>query len=128
MAKGIGQQVGNYRLVSLLGSGGFADVYLGQHVHLTNRQVAIKILHDRLYGKYEAQFLREAQTIAMLEHRHIVHILDYGIDDTPYLIMEYAQKGTLRDIYPRGSIIPLQEIVSLLQQVATALQHAHEQR
>ncbi|MFL5658184.1 MAG: hypothetical protein ACJ8CB_28870 [Ktedonobacteraceae bacterium] len=51
MAQQIGQQLGNYRLVSLLGHGGFADVYLGEHVHLQT-QAAIKVLHTQLASDF----------------------------------------------------------------------------
>lgn len=128
MADKIGQQIGNYRLARLLGSGGFANVYLGEHIHLKNRQVAIKILHDTLDQKYEREFLKEAQIIAELEHAHIVRILDFGIDETPYLVMEYAGKGTLRDIYPKGSLVPLERIIDCSKQIASALRYAHNKR
>jgi serine/threonine protein kinase len=127
MMNRIGQQIGNYRLVKLLGSGGFADVYLGEHQHL-NRNAAIKILHESLYGQYEAQFLQEAKTLEQLKHPHIVEILDFGIDKTPYLVMVYAQKGTVRDLYQRGKIVPIGVIVSYVNQIASALQYAHDKR
>src|SRR2546425_553441 len=90
MAERIGQQLGNYRLVSLLGEGGFADVYLGEHMHL-GTQAAIKVLYIQLTSEGIEQFSREARTIARLEHPHIVHILDFGVESgTPFLIMSYA--------------------------------------
>lgn len=127
----VGQKIGNYQLVRLLGRGGFAYVHLGEHLHLKNRQAAVKILHDKVSRTYEVQFLQEAQTIANLEHSHIVRILDFGIDPintVPYLVMEYMKHGTLRDIYPKGSILPLEKIVSYVKQIANALQYAHDQR
>src|SRR5579859_6120284 len=128
MTNRMGQQIGNYRLVQLLGSGGFADVYLGQHIHLKKRQVAIKILKASLDEKYASTFSEEAQTVADLKHANIIQLLDYGIESTPYLIMEYAQKGTLRDIYPKGSVVPLSVIIQYIEQIAAALQYAHDQR
>src|ERR671924_449192 len=92
-----GQQLGNYRLHRLLGQGGFADVYLGEHVYLKT-QAAIKILHTKLAGSDLENFLNEARTIAKLEHPNIVRVLEFGVEDTiPFLVMTHAPNGTLRD-------------------------------
>ncbi len=74
MADRVGQQLGNYRLVQKLGEGGFADVYLGEHIYLKT-QAAIKILHTRLAKDDMEEFLNEARTVARLEHPHIVRVL-----------------------------------------------------
>jgi serine/threonine protein kinase len=126
MSSRSGQLLGNYRLTRLLGQGGFADVYLGEHQHLET-QAAIKILTGRL-GPQEIQaFLREARMIAKLRHPHILRIFDFGIeDDTPYLIMEYAPHGNLRDRFPKGTRLPLSHIVRYIKQIAHALHYAHE--
>ena len=122
----IGQQLGNYRLVRLLGQGGFADVYLGVHIHL-GTEAAIKVLATRLTGDELERFRSEARTIARLKHAHIVRVLEFGIDDTtPFLVMDYAPGGTLRQRYPRGTLLPLPTIVSYVKQVADALQYAHD--
>lgn len=119
------QQLGNYRLIRQLGSGGFADVYLGEHLYLKT-YAAIKVLHTRMNPQDVKHFLQEAQTIAQLKHQHIVRVLDFGIDDsTPFLVMDYAPKGTLRQAHPLGSMVPLSLVVSYVKQVAAALQHAH---
>jgi eukaryotic-like serine/threonine-protein kinase len=65
----VGQQLGNYRLIRLLGQGGFADVYLGEHIHL-NKHAAIKVLRTRLTGSDINQFREEARLIVRLEHPH----------------------------------------------------------
>ena len=122
----VGQQIGNYRLVSLLGRGGYANVYLGEHVHLKT-EAAIKILQMRLVGNTMEQFRSEAQTIASLVHPHIVRVLDFGEEDgIPYLVMDYAPGGTLRTRHPRGTRLPPGIIVSYVKQVAEALQYAHD--
>src|SRR5881227_1669841 len=122
----VGQQIGNYRLVSLLGQGGYANVYLGEHVHLKT-EAAIKILQMRLAGNTMEQFRSEAQTIASLVHPHIVRVLDFGEEDgIPYLVMDYAPGGTLRTRHPRGTRLPPGIIVSYVKQVAEALQYAHD--
>jgi serine/threonine protein kinase len=81
-----GRQLGNYRLLQLLGNGGFADVYLGEHIYLKTR-VAIKVLHAQLTHDSE-NFYAEARLIASLAHPHIVRVLDFGVENTiPYLVM-----------------------------------------
>ncbi|HZR44418.1 MAG TPA: serine/threonine-protein kinase [Ktedonobacteraceae bacterium] len=123
----IGQQFGHYRLLSLVGRGGFADVYLGEHVHLKT-QAAIKVLHTALDQDDIEQFRSEALTIAHLDHPHIVRILDFGIQQqVPFLVMDYAF-GTLRKLHPKGSQLPLPAIVSYVKQIASALQYAHDKR
>jgi serine/threonine protein kinase len=121
------RQFGNYRLLRLLGRGGFADVYLGSHIHLETL-IAIKVLHAQLVKEESERFRREARIIARLDHPHIVHILDFDVQDgTPFLIMNYVPNGTLRQHYPRGMRLPLSTVVSYVQQTASALQYAHEQ-
>src|SRR6266851_834247 len=126
----IGQQMGNYHLTRLLGRGGFAEVYLGEHVQLYNMRVAIKVLQN-ISAKQDVQRFRdEAQVLVDLKHYHIVRLLEYGVakDTTPYLVMDYAPGGTLRQKYPRGTQVPLDLIVSYVQQVAGALQAAHNKK
>src|SRR5205085_6875827 len=128
MADRVGQQFGNYRLVALLGQGGFAEVYLGQHVRL-NLQAAIKVLHTHLTDQEAEHFQQEAETIATLMHPAIVRILDYNVEDgVPFLVMDYAPGGSLRRRYPKGTLVLLPQIVSSVKQVATALQYAHERK
>lgn len=128
MSDRVGQQFGNYRLVCLLGQGGFAEVYLGQHVRL-NLQAAIKVLHTHLADQEVEHFQQEAETIATLMHPSIVRILDYDVQEgVPFLVMDYAPGGSLRRRYPKGSVVPLPVIVSSVKQVAAALQYAHERK
>jgi eukaryotic-like serine/threonine-protein kinase len=128
MADRLGQQFGNYRLVSLLGQGGYAEVYLGQHVRL-NQQAALKVLHAHLTQAEAEHFQQEAQTIATLVHPGIVRVFDYDVQDgVPFLVIDYAPKETLRRRYPKGSLVPLPVIVAAVKQVADALQYAHEQK
>src|SRR5215471_16720278 len=128
MADRVGQQFGNYRLVALLGKGGFAEVYLGQHVRL-GLQAAIKVLHTHLSDQEAAHFQQEAETIATLMHPSIVRILDYDVQDgVPFLVMDYAPNGSLRQRYAKGTVVALPQIVSSVKQVAAALQYAHEQK
>ncbi len=124
----IGQQLGNYRLTRLLGTGGFAEVYLGEHVHL-GTEAAIKVLHTRLELEDAEAFRIEARTIARLKHAHIVRVLDFGIEGTlPYLVMDYAPHGSLRSRHTRGTQLPLPVALSYVQHVGSALQFAHDQK
>ncbi|WP_201390640.1 serine/threonine-protein kinase [Ktedonobacter sp. SOSP1-85] len=115
-----------FRLLQRIGRGGFADVYLARQEHL-DMLVAIKLLHNRLDGEDKLEsFRQEARLIAQLEHPHIVRVLDFGIvEQTPYLVMNYASGGTLRQRVPRGSCLPLPRVVEYVSQVADALQWAH---
>jgi predicted ATPase/DNA-binding CsgD family transcriptional regulator len=123
-----GQQLGNYRLIQLLGWGNFADVYKGQHVHL-NTQAAVKVLHGQLTDNDLANFVHEARIIAQLRHPHIVQILDFGIEDnTPFLVMEYAPNGNLRQRHPQSTRLTLETILLYVRQIADALQFAHDQK
>ncbi len=125
----IGDVVGDYRIQRWLGGGTFGTVYLAEHVR-DGGQVAIKVLNIRLTNSEQLRgFLNEARTMR-LRHPHIMPLLDFGLgrEDTPFLVMEYASKGTLRDRHPRGSRIPLPTVLVYTAQVASALQYAHEQR
>src|SRR5215813_4887513 len=97
----IGTQIGgSYRITAKIGRGGFGDVYTGQHIIFTSRPtIAIKLLNTFLKSPTEREmFIQEAQLLHTLTHSHILPILDAGIhNDTPYIIMEHAQGGSLQD-------------------------------
>jgi len=124
----IGQQLGNYRLIRLLGQGGFAEVYLGEHIHLGTK-AAVKVLRTQLTNEDVDAFRTEARTIAHLIHPHIVRVLDYGIQErSPFLVMDYAPNGTLRNLHPKGTSLAAATIVTYIKQVADALQYAHDEK
>ncbi len=129
MADYLGQQLGKYRLTRLLGTGGFAEVYLGEHIHL-GTQAAIKLLHTQLASEAEVEkFRQEARTIASLTHPNIVRVLDFDVQDgTPYLVMDYAPNGSLRQHLPAGKPLAPADILPYLMQVADALQYAHDHK
>jgi serine/threonine protein kinase len=127
MADRVGQQLGNYRLVRLLGRGGFAEVYLGKHLYLES-YAALKILHAELSDEDAAKFLEEGQILARLEHSHIVGARDFTVvEGTPFLVMDYVSRGTLRQRYPSGVCLPLDTVVTYVKHIASALQYAHSQ-
>ena len=128
MVDRLGQQLGNYQLVRLLGQGGFAEVYLGEHMHL-GTQAAIKVLHSQLATDETEAFRTEARIIARLRHPHIVRVLDFGVEgSTPYLVMDYAPHGSLRQRHPKGTRLPTVDLLPYVKQVAMALQYAHAQK
>src|SRR5205823_4446293 len=68
-------------------------------------------------------------TIARLRHPHIVQVLDFGVQETtPFLVMDYAAGGTLRQRYPKGTPLPLDTVLIYVTQVAEALQYAHQEK
>ncbi len=128
MAEYVGRQLGNYRLMRLLGQGNFSEVYLGVHIHL-NTQAAIKVLNGHLANHDTGSFLNEARTIAHLRHPHIIQVLDFGVEDaTPFLVMDYAPGGTMRQRYPKGTPLPPGIISVYITQLGGALQYAHQEK
>jgi eukaryotic-like serine/threonine-protein kinase len=108
------QQLGNYRLIRQLGAGGFAEVYLGEHTYLKT-SAAIKVLRTPVTSLEMQHFLKEARTISLLKHPHILRVLDFGVDGAiPFLVMEYVAGGTLRQCHPSGSMVPLPRILSYM--------------
>lgn len=129
----IGSYFGNYQVISEIAYGAFGCVYKAQHLYLP-RMAAVKLLHEaRLQSALERKrFLREAQFLEVLKHRHILPIYEFGIssqlDQLPYLVTEYAPNGSLRDLlnaHPQRRL-PVSEAISILSQVGKALQYAHQ--
>lgn len=128
-----GQQLGQYELRELLGTGGMAAVYLGYQINL-KREVAVKVLGAQQLAEqpdYHRRFTREAETAAKLEHAHIVPIYDYGMHEgSAYVVMRLLTGGTLADRINlhvmHGIDLPsLDETARVLDQVARALDYAH---
>lgn len=124
----VGKQLGNYRLMSLLGRGSFAEVYRGEHLYLKS-QAAIKVLRIVPRDEEVKSFLTEAQKLVSLRHPHIVRVLDFDVENgVPFLVMENAPHGSLRQRYPIGTRISPETIVSYVRQVSDALQYAHNEK
>ena len=135
-----GHYLGNYRLIRLLGHGGFASVYLGEHQYL-KRMAAIKILHTILTEEEKNHFLTEARLLANLSHPRIIRVLEFAvaprrtyiqnsvvIENMPFLVMDHVQGGNLRTTYPIGTRLFPDTVVNYIYQIADALQYAHNQR
>ena len=116
-----------FTYVDVLGSGGFADVYLYEQ-HLPRRRVAVKVmLADRMAGDAVEQFTAEANVMAMLStHPAIVTIYQAGVSDDgrPYLVMEYCPKPNLQ-IRSRASAFSIAEALRVGVQVGAAVETAH---
>ncbi len=116
---------GRYRIEALIGSGGMADVWLADDLHLP-RRVALKILHERFARDPEfiERFRREAESAARLQHVNIVSIFDRGqVQDTYYIAMAYIEGRTLRDLINIGLTPP--ESVAIVRQILEAAGFAH---
>jgi len=138
-----GQQLGRYRFQRLLGSGGMGEVYLATDT-VINRQVAIKVIRAEATPYPDAKatqeaarlFQREMKAIAALDHPHILPLYDYGENRVnegtlTYMVMPYRPEGSLTSwLQRRGRAEPLspQEVAGLLDQAASALQHAHNRQ
>jgi serine/threonine protein kinase len=123
-----GQQLDNYRLLRVLGEGTFGEVYLGENIH-RKTQVAVKVLHAHLSNDQFFSFINEAR-IFRLRHPNIIPVIDFGVErgtSIPFIVMDYAPNGTLRQRHAKGSHVPLASIVQYVNQVAAALQYAHEE-
>jgi len=119
--------LGNYRLIDRLGSGGMGEVWRAEDTRLM-RQVAIKILSERIASdpEWKARFLREARTIAQMNHPNIATI--YSIEqeaDKIFIAMELVEGESLATVLARGALEPV-EAVRILRQVAEALAEAHD--
>ena len=126
----IGREIGNYRLLAEINSGTFGRVYRAEHKYISNHIVAIKLLNTSLgFPTEREQFAQEAQILAMLEHPHILSLLDFGfIERQPYLIARYAAGGSLRDLLRRQAPLPSEKVMSILTQVGQALHYAHQRQ
>ena len=115
-----------YRIERELGQGGMATVYLA-HDLKHGRKVAIKVLRPELAAVIGAErFLREIQTIATLQHPHILGLIDSGeLSGTAYYVMPFVEGESLRDRLNREKQLPIGEAVRLATEVAAALDYAH---
>ena len=123
----IGRQLGGYEILSELGHGGMGVVYRARQAGL-GRIVALKVLHEKLAQNREfvLRFLREARSIAALEHPGIVTVYDVGDSEgTYYFAMQLLEGETLSDRIRRKGALPPDEAASLTAQVADALGFAH---
>jgi len=128
---------GRYQVGELIGRGGMAEVHIGHDARL-GRTVAIKILRADLARdpSFLARFRREAQAAAALNHPAIVAVYDTGEDTqtdaatgqtahTPFIVMEYVEGHTVRDILRDGHAVPIDEAIEITSGVLSALEYSH---
>ncbi|HKE90865.1 MAG TPA: serine/threonine-protein kinase, partial [Gemmatimonadales bacterium] len=115
-----------YRLERELGQGGMATVHLAHDVR-HDRKVAIKVLRPELAAVIGAErFLREIKMLALLQHPHILGLIDSGeVNGTAYYVMPFVEGESLRDRLNREKQLPIADAVRLSQEVASALDYAH---
>ena len=125
----VGQTVGNYRIVEVLGEGGMGAVFLGEHTEIESR-VAIKVLHQQYVEDADIvrRFFDEARAVNRVDHPGLVQIHDYDRQDGigVYLVMEYLKGRSLRDALKRHNHLPQDQVVRIVLQVALALAAVHE--
>jgi serine/threonine-protein kinase len=118
------QKAGKYEIVRKIGAGGFGVVYEGRDPFI-KRRVAIKTCTTE-DEEIRQRFYREAEIAGNLQHKNIVTIHDFGIEDgVPYLVQEYLTGEDLEHVIARGEPIPLERKLDILIQAAHGLAHAH---
>jgi serine/threonine-protein kinase len=128
---GIITRVGKYRVDGLIGRGSVGVVYKAYDGQI-DRPVAIKTLRlDMLSGVADRasllkRFSTEARSAGQCVHPNIVTVFDYvEQDDTPYIVMEFVDAGTLENVINAGTMLPLRQIGEIMAQLVSALEHAH---
>ena len=125
-----GSELAGYRVTGLLGRGGMGFVYEAEH-QLLKRKAALKTLAPELGGgsDFRERFIRESQTVASIDHPNIIPIYDAGdVDGMVYIAMRYVKGPDLDKLISSGGTTDAHEALSILEQVAGALDaaHAHE--
>ena len=118
---------GRYEIISLVGSGGMADVYNAVDNRLS-RQVAIKVLKEEYSSdkNFVMKFRAEAQSVAGLSHPNIVNVYDVGEDEgLHYIVMELVEGITLKKFIERKGRLELKEAVGIAIQIAQGMEAAH---
>ena len=124
----LGTQIGPYKLLSVLGEGGFGMVYRAEQKEPVRRQVALKVIKPGMDSKQViARFESERQALALLDHPNIAHIFDGGTTEAgrPYFVMELV-KGLSITEYCDQNKLSIEERLELFRQVCEAVQHAHQ--
>lgn len=119
---------GRYEIIKSIGEGGMANVYVGFDTIL-NRKVAIKVLRGDLATdeKFVRRFQREALSASSLSHPNIVEMYDVGEDEgTYYIIMEYIEGKTLKQLIKKRGSITLSEAIDIMLQLTDGIAQAHD--
>ncbi len=123
-----GGQVGPYKLLSVLGEGGYGIVYLAERLRPVKRRVALKVIKPGMDTKQViARFEAERQALALLEHPNIAHVFNAGTTEAgrPYFVMEYVKGVPITEHCDRHKLT-IEERLNLFLRVCEAVQHAHQ--
>jgi hypothetical protein len=124
----LGRRLPELEAFELIGPGGMGTVYKARHRDL-DRPVAVKVLHAHLQddATFAERFVREARTLARLDHPNIVRVYDFGHrEGVYYLVMEFVNGATLREAIVAGGMAP-KDALALVPRICEALQYAHDQ-
>ena len=124
----VGGQIGPYKLLSALGEGGFAIVYLAEQERPVKRRVALKIIKPGMDSKEViARFEAERQALALLDHPNIAHVFEAGTTEEgyPYFIMEHVNGVSVTE-YCDSHKLSIADRLGLFIQICEAVQHAHQ--
>jgi len=125
----LAKQFPQLEILDLLGQGGMGAVYRARQKQL-GRLVALKILPPEVEQTkaFAERFTREARSLAMLNHPHIVTVYDFGhtADGLYYFIMEFVEGTDLRHVIQAGQLSP-RETLAIVPQICEALQYAHDE-
>jgi len=125
---GPGSQIGPFRLLGILGEGGYGLVYLAEQERPLRRRVALKVIKPGMDSRQViARFEAERQALALLDHPHIAHVYDAGTTQAgrPYFAMEHVEGVPITRFCDRERL-PIKGRLSLFLQVCSAIQHAHQ--
>jgi serine/threonine protein kinase len=129
MGPTVGEMIaGRYELEELVANGGMSRIYKAHDTAL-ERHVALKVLRPQFGDdeEYVARFRREARIVAQLSHPHIVTVIDRGeADGHQFIVFEYVEGETLKDLVERTGPLPAHRAVELTLQVADGLAYAHQ--
>lgn len=119
---------GRYKVEGQLGQGGMGRVYRC-HDSVLQRSVAVKLVHHDLEEQYFARFHQEAKAASQLNHRNILHVLDFGLTEErqPYMVMELVAGETIDEILRRSGPFSIAETLEIMVNVCLGMQHAHSQ-
>jgi serine/threonine protein kinase/Tfp pilus assembly protein PilF len=122
-----GDQIGPYKLISMLGEGGFGEVWLAERKQPFTQQVALKVIKAGMDSKAViGRFEQERQALAVMNHPHVAKVLDGGLtpQGRPYFAMEYVKGEPITDFCDRQKL-SIKDRLRLFMQVCEAIQHAH---
>jgi hypothetical protein len=123
----VGEVLGSYRLLELIGRGGMGCVYRAEHVKL-GREVALKLLNEEFVDRRDAvaRFMQEARAVGLVRHPNIVDVIDYlELEKDACIVMEYVSGVRLDELMKTAGALPAPRALDLLGQICDGLEAAH---